>query len=75
MTSIRMLIICDKSLIICKSLVKNFRTCLENNKLLSEWKKSQYGFYLQKNHEARVKELSPHFFTACFRKNTRKDIL
>ena len=63
-----MLKICDES--ICKALGIIFRSCLQNGKLPSEWKKANaVSVSKKKQKQETVKELLPHFFTACLKQN------
>ena len=76
MISIRLLKICDES--ICQPLGIIFRSCLENGKFPSQWKKTNVsGSCLQKKkkHKTRSNELSPHFLTVCFKQNIWKIII
>ena len=65
--SIRMLRICNES--ICKPLGIIFRSCSQNGKFPSEWKKANVAPAFKKKQQTRTKELSVHFFTACFKQN------
>ena len=63
MIRIRMLKIYDES--ICKPLGIIFRSCLQNGKFPSEWKKANVVPVFKKSY--RAKELSLYFFIACFK--------
>ena len=74
MISIRLLKICDES--ICQPLGIIFRSCLENGKFPSQWKKPMCLVpVFKKKHKTRSKELSPHSFTVCFKQNIWKIII
>ena len=57
MISIRMLKICDEY--ICKPLGITFRSCLENGKFPSEWKKTSVVPVLTKNNKQELKNRRP----------------
>ena len=58
MISIRILKICDES--ICKPLGITFRSCLQNGKFSSEWKKTNVNpVYKKKNNKQEVKNYRP----------------
>ena len=67
MISIRVLKISDKS--ICKPLGIIFWSCMESS--LPNGKKNNMVPVFQKNFKKKVKtkDLSPHFFTECFKQN------
>ena len=57
MISIGMLKICDES--ICKSLGIIFRSCLENGKFPSEWKKANVVPVFKENNKQELKNYHP----------------
>ena len=72
MISIRMLKICDQSIFKLWKII--FQPCSENGKFPWEWKKANVVPAFKKQ-QARAKELSPYFFTACFREDIWKVIV
>ena len=57
MISVQMLKNCEES--ICKSLAITFRSCLENRKFPSKWKKSNVVLVFKKNNKQELKNCRP----------------